>query len=100
MLAEIAMRKRDVVLRKTKETARQNLEHLNLFMAEHRETLGWIRPQGGMTAFPWLITERTPDLSARLQLNKEFCSPLGIVSMFRLIFGLVSPPLETSSQWL
>jgi len=23
-------------------------------MAEHREVLGSIRPQGGMTAFPWL----------------------------------------------
>jgi aspartate/methionine/tyrosine aminotransferase len=57
MLAEIAMRRRDVVLRKTHETARQNLEHLDLFMAGHRETLGWIRPQGGMTAFPWLVNE-------------------------------------------
>jgi aspartate/methionine/tyrosine aminotransferase len=56
MLAEIAMRKRDVVLRKTQETATQNLEHLDRFMAEHRETLGWIRPQGGMTAFPWLVS--------------------------------------------
>jgi aspartate/methionine/tyrosine aminotransferase len=57
MLAEIAMRRRDVVLGKARETARQNLEHLDLFMAEHRETLGWIRPQGGLTAFPWLVNE-------------------------------------------
>ncbi len=57
MLAEIAMRRRDVVLGKARETARQNLEHLDLFMAEHRETLGWIHPQGGLTAFPWLVNE-------------------------------------------
>jgi aspartate/methionine/tyrosine aminotransferase len=56
MLAEIAMRNRDVVLRKTQETATRNLEHLDRFMTEHRETLGWIRPQGGMTAFPWLVS--------------------------------------------
>lgn len=56
MLAEIAMRRRDVVLRKTQETATRNLEHLDRFMAEHSETLGWIRPQGGMTAFPWLVS--------------------------------------------
>jgi len=56
MLAEIAMRNRDVVLRKTQETASLNLEHLDRFMTEHRETLGWIRPQGGMTAFPWLVS--------------------------------------------
>jgi aspartate/methionine/tyrosine aminotransferase len=54
-LAEIAMRRRDVVLGRTQETASENLEHLDRFMAEHRETLGWIRPQGGMTAFPWLV---------------------------------------------
>jgi DNA-binding transcriptional MocR family regulator len=55
MLAEIAMRRRDVVLGKTREIATQNLEHLDRFMAAHSETLGWIRPQGGMTAFPWLV---------------------------------------------
>ena len=56
MLAEIAMRKRDVVLGKTQETASLNLELLDRFMAGHGETLGWIRPQGGMTAFPWLVS--------------------------------------------
>ena len=56
ILAEIAVRKRDVILRKTQEAAAANLEHLDRFMAEHYETLGWIRPQGGMTAFPWLIS--------------------------------------------
>ena len=56
MLAEIAMRKRDVVLRKTQAAATRNLEYLDRFMAEHEETLGWIRPRGGMTAFPWLIS--------------------------------------------
>ncbi|MFZ0957661.1 MAG: aminotransferase class I/II-fold pyridoxal phosphate-dependent enzyme [Candidatus Sulfotelmatobacter sp.] len=56
MLAEIAMRSRDAVLWKTQETAARNLEHLDRFMAGHQETLAWIRPQGGMTAFPWLVS--------------------------------------------
>jgi aspartate/methionine/tyrosine aminotransferase len=56
MLAEIAMRNRDTVLKKTQGAASLNLERLDRFMAEHRETLGWIRPQGGMTAFPWLVS--------------------------------------------
>ena len=55
MLAEIAMRKRNIVLHKTQEVASRNLERLDRFMAEHREILNWIRPQGGMTAFPWLV---------------------------------------------
>jgi aspartate/methionine/tyrosine aminotransferase len=54
MLAEIAMRHRDRILGKTQETATQNLRLLEDFMAEHGETLGWTRPGGGMTAFPWL----------------------------------------------
>lgn len=56
MLAEIAMRHRNIVLGKTQQTATQNLRHLTAFMSEHRETLGWIPPRGGMTAFPWLVS--------------------------------------------
>jgi aspartate/methionine/tyrosine aminotransferase len=54
ILAEIAMRNRQIVLGKTQEVASTNLQRLNDFMAEHSETVGWIRPQGGTTAFPWL----------------------------------------------
>ncbi len=54
ILSEIAIRKRDVVLGKTQEAASRNLKLLEAFMAEHGEVLGWIRPEGGMTAFPWL----------------------------------------------
>jgi len=54
MLAEMAMRHRDTILGKTQKTATQNLRLLEGFMAEYGETLGWIRPEGGMTAFPWL----------------------------------------------
>jgi len=56
ILSEIAIRKRDVVLGKTQEAATRNLTLLERFMAEHRDLLGWIPPQGGMTAFPWLVS--------------------------------------------
>ena len=56
ILSEIAIRKREVVLGKTQETATRNLKLLDRFMADHREVLGWIPPQGGMTAFPWLLS--------------------------------------------
>lgn len=56
VLSEIAIHKRDVVLGKTQEVATRNLKLLETFMAEHRATLGWISPQGGMTAFPWLVS--------------------------------------------
>lgn len=56
MLAEIAMRHRNIVLGKTQETATRNLQQLTAFMGEHRDTVGWIAPRGGMTAFPWLTS--------------------------------------------
>jgi aspartate/methionine/tyrosine aminotransferase len=56
MLAEIAMRHRNIVLGRTQQTATQNLRHLAAFMGEHRETIGWIPPRGGVTAFPWLVS--------------------------------------------
>jgi aspartate/methionine/tyrosine aminotransferase len=56
ILSEIAIRKRDAVLGKAQETATRNLELLEHFMADHRDVLGWIQPQGGMTAFPWLVS--------------------------------------------
>ncbi|HEY2114710.1 MAG TPA: aminotransferase class I/II-fold pyridoxal phosphate-dependent enzyme [Candidatus Angelobacter sp.] len=56
ILSEIAIRKRDVVLGKAHEVATRNLKLLDRFMADHREVLGWIPPQGGMTAFPWLVS--------------------------------------------
>ncbi|MFZ0731338.1 MAG: aminotransferase class I/II-fold pyridoxal phosphate-dependent enzyme [Candidatus Sulfotelmatobacter sp.] len=56
ILSEIAIRKRDVVLGRTQAIASRNLKLLEGFMAEHRAVLGWIPPQGGMTAFPWLVS--------------------------------------------
>jgi aspartate/methionine/tyrosine aminotransferase len=56
ILSEIAIRKRDVVLGKTQDVATRNLKLLERFMADHRDVLGWIPPQGGMTAFPWLVS--------------------------------------------
>jgi len=56
ILSEIAIRKREAVLGRTQEAATRNLELLARFMADHRDVLGWIPPQGGMTAFPWLVS--------------------------------------------
>ena len=67
ILSEIAIRKRDVVLGKTQEAATRNLKLLERFMADHRDVLGWIPPQGGMTAFPLAgeRRERPPVLPGR-----------------------------------
>ena len=56
ILSEIAIRNRDAVLGRTQQAASKNLMLLSTFMDEHRDVLGWIPPQGGMTAFPWLTS--------------------------------------------
>jgi aspartate/methionine/tyrosine aminotransferase len=110
ILSEIAIRKRDAVLGKAQEAATRNLKLLGRFMAEHREVLDWILPQGGMTAFPWLVSGE--------QLNQEnsrpFCQAAaerGILlapgdcydmpSHFRVGFaaaGAISPRLSIASE--
>jgi aspartate/methionine/tyrosine aminotransferase len=69
ILSEIAIRKRDVVLGKTQEVATRNLKLLDRFMADHRDVLGWIPPQGGMTAFPWLVSAE----HLNLENARPFC---------------------------
>jgi aspartate/methionine/tyrosine aminotransferase len=56
MLAEIAMLQRKIVIARTQKLATDNLRHLGAFMSQHRQTIGWIPPTGGMTAFPWLLS--------------------------------------------
>ena len=56
ILSEIAIRRRDAVLGKAQEAATQNLKLLEGFMEDHGDVLSWIPPQGGMTAFPWLVS--------------------------------------------
>src|ERR1700689_4886282 len=67
-LAELAMRHRDVVLGRTQKVASENLRQLGRFMSEHEETIGWIPPSGGMTAFPWLVSGES---------SRAFCQGAG-----------------------
>jgi aspartate/methionine/tyrosine aminotransferase len=95
MLAEIAMRNRNVVLGKTQQIASQNLQHLDRFMAEHRETLGWIRPQGGMTAFPWLLSSENARPFCQAAAEQGLLLAPGdcfdMPSHFRLGFAAMEP---------
>jgi len=64
ILSEIAIRNRDAVLGRTRNAASRNLQLLQRFMEDHRDVLGWIPPQAGMTAFPWLVSG---------ELERPFC---------------------------
>jgi aspartate/methionine/tyrosine aminotransferase len=52
--AIIALRNREMILARTRSVAANNLKLLDQFFGEHSDNLGWVRPRGGLTAFPWL----------------------------------------------
>jgi len=52
--AVAALQNRDAIVEHTKKVTASNLALLDQFFAEHEESLGWVRPRGGMVSFPWL----------------------------------------------
>jgi aspartate/methionine/tyrosine aminotransferase len=53
-LAVLALLQRDKIFARARRVATANLARLDRLFAEHCDILCWIRPRGGMTAFPWL----------------------------------------------
>jgi aspartate/methionine/tyrosine aminotransferase len=54
VLAEAAVRARDQILSRARTVTETNLATLDAFLDAHGDQLAWVRPAGGMTAFPWL----------------------------------------------
>jgi aspartate/methionine/tyrosine aminotransferase len=55
-LAEIAVRNRETIFARARDVATANLQQLEHVLNEHSERVHWVRPQGGMIAFPWLVS--------------------------------------------
>jgi aspartate/methionine/tyrosine aminotransferase len=90
-LATLALQHREVVYDRTRRVTAANLPLLDQLFAEHPDRFGWVRPAGGMTAFPWLASGID---------SREFCRSLarygvllapgdcfGMPSHFRLGFA-------------
>jgi capreomycidine synthase len=54
LIAQRAIEKGDLLLEPRRRQARHNLETLELWMSEQREWVEWVRPAGGVCAFPRL----------------------------------------------
>lgn len=91
VLAEGAIRARDTILARARTVTTTNLEALDAFFDEHADQLGWIRPGGGMTTFPWLRSgaDARPlcieAASAGVLVAPGDC--FGMASHFRVGFG-------------
>ncbi|HEX3599561.1 MAG TPA: pyridoxal phosphate-dependent aminotransferase [Lacipirellulaceae bacterium] len=53
-LAVLALENSQSIYARARHIARENLVLLDQVLAEHGGVLRWLRPRGGMTAFPWL----------------------------------------------
>ena len=53
-LARLALQNRDAIYARARLVASANLALLDNFFDEYSDIVRWVRPPGGMTAFPWL----------------------------------------------
>jgi aspartate/methionine/tyrosine aminotransferase len=90
-LAAFALRQREKILARAQRVSSANLALLEKFMAEHTAAFGWIRPQGGLTAFPWLHSgEDARSLCTEAARAGVLLAPgdcFGMPSYFRVGFG-------------
>jgi aspartate/methionine/tyrosine aminotransferase len=66
-LATLALKHSQSIYARARHIARENLMLLDQVLAEHGCVVRWLRPCGGMTAFPWLADRAD---------SREFCRKL------------------------
>jgi aspartate/methionine/tyrosine aminotransferase len=93
-LAVIALRNHKAIYERVRAVTKANLTLLDRFFEEHASTLSWIRPEGGMTAFPWLNSgEDSRPLCVDAAKSGVLLDPgdcFDAPAHFRLGFGAVS----------
>jgi aspartate/methionine/tyrosine aminotransferase len=62
-LAALALEHSQAIYARARQVAQENLARLDQFFAEHDGLLRWLRPPGGMIAFPWFTEGFTEGLA-------------------------------------
>lgn len=92
LVAEIAVRHRETIWTRTREVAQANLPQLERVVGEEQQALEWVRPGGGMTAFPRLRSGAdTRPLCEDAARHGVLIVPgdcFGVPDHFRLGFGV------------
>jgi aspartate/methionine/tyrosine aminotransferase len=90
-LAVLALEHSQTIYARASQIANQNLALLDRLFAQHDGFLHWLRPRGGMTAFPWLADGvDTREFCLRLAKRGVLMAPgdcFGQPSHFRLGFA-------------
>ena len=90
-MALCAVQHRETIFSRLRQVATENLRMLDGFFEKTADVLGWVRPQGGMTGFPWLIGEQdSRPLCERAAEHGILLAPgdcFGMPNHFRLGFA-------------
>jgi len=86
ILALIALRARDRVLARSREVVASNLPIVHGFMTRHADAFSWVRPRGGSTAFPRLVTGGPAGSSAE-GLAARLVESTGVLLLPSTTFG-------------
>ena len=90
-LAVLALQHSAQIYSRAREVANRNLALLDQVFARHSDRLRWVRPQGGMIAFPWLSSgQDTREFCRRLAHRGVLMAPgdcFGHPAHFRLGFA-------------
>jgi aspartate/methionine/tyrosine aminotransferase len=90
-LAAVALEHREGIYGRARRVTQKNLSVLEQFMCEQEELFDWVRPRGGMTAFPWLKDGAdSRELCQRLARSGVLVAPgdcFGAPSHIRIGFG-------------
>jgi aspartate/methionine/tyrosine aminotransferase len=90
-LAAFAIHHSGAIYQRVRQLTQTNLTLLDSLFKEHADTFGWVRPQGGMTGFPWLLDgSDARDFCRSLAAQGVLLAPgdcFGMPSHFRIGFG-------------
>ena len=92
-LGALALRQHRTILGRNRAQAAANLELLAHLFDEHAGRIGWVRPRGGFTCFPWLRDEADagPLCRALVEQAGVLFAPgatFGMPAHFRVGFGV------------
>ncbi len=92
LAAAIAVRHRKTILGRTQTVAQANLQYLDGMFEEQRGVLDWVRPAGGMTCFPRLVSEVDTRAFCQAAAGQGILlvpgDCFGVPDRFRLGFGV------------
>lgn len=104
IIAAAAVEHRDAIFGRLRRVATGNLTLLDKFFTRMSDVLGWVRPRGGMTAFPWLTEGGSSrPLCERLAAAGVLVAPgdcWGMPAHFRIGFGATDAGFSESLDLL